>query len=420
MKKLILLFICSFALGFINAQGWNQVGSIPNSPRYDDICFLTNEIGWAVNSRGEIYKTTDGGEQWEEKFNSSYYLRAIDFVDENIGYVGTLDNVLLQTVDGGETWIEIQDRIDNFNTSICGLSHAGNNVYGVGFWGYPAYFIKSKDGGETWTHQDLSEFADGLVECHFLDENVGFIGGIDQDSGGVILKTTDGGESWNRIYTTDQGAEYIWKLDFVTENIIYGAVENMSGRPGTIVKSEDAGDSWTIHEVDSIYLDLQGIGFLDENIGWVGPRNNPMYQTNDGGLSWERKNNLPNNINRIIRLESGFLNASGSRFYTYRDSLLSSTDLNVSNEEVHSFSLFPNPVIDHFNLNVNLGTSTTIRLDIFDQNGRLVNHIFHGRSPKGPHKFVVNLEDIEITSGVYFLSLRTNEGFSIKKFIVTQ
>ncbi len=51
----------------------------------------------------DIYKTTDGGANWQKANNRDMYGYYIDFWDENIGLT-TSRNVLEYTTDGGQTW----------------------------------------------------------------------------------------------------------------------------------------------------------------------------------------------------------------------------------------------------------------------------------------------------------------------------
>ena len=102
-------------------------------------------------------------------------------------------------------------------------------------------------------------------------------------------------------------------------------MEAFVGSSASIVKTIDGGDTWTILQVDSTYLDLQGIGFIDEDRGWVGPRSIPMYETTDGGLTWNQDSSLFPNINRFFRVNSELMYAAGSSIYKYDNSVVSSS-----------------------------------------------------------------------------------------------
>ncbi len=87
MKKLCtlpLILISWFCL----AQGSWKTIEVPEGIRYDDIYFINDQIGWAVgNIRGypnplhRIYKTTNGGSNWNPIGPSNFpvYLRSIEF-----------------------------------------------------------------------------------------------------------------------------------------------------------------------------------------------------------------------------------------------------------------------------------------------------------------------------------------------------
>lgn len=73
--------------------GWRV---LPNSPiggywNHDDVFFIDENIGWIADISGNIYKTTDGGENWEHQVdNEGTSYRALAFLDDQTGFVGTL------------------------------------------------------------------------------------------------------------------------------------------------------------------------------------------------------------------------------------------------------------------------------------------------------------------------------------------
>ncbi|MGB3079288.1 MAG: YCF48-related protein, partial [Saprospiraceae bacterium] len=373
-------------------------------------------IGWTVNSEGNIFKTIDGGLTWTWLYQNSYYFRSVEFLDAMTGFAGTLDSVLLRTTDGGATWEHIEGQIPHLIQGVCGLSHMGDNVYGVGIWSYPAYFIKSTDRGDTWTYTDLSAYADGLVDCYFLDENIGFVSGLNENLGGVILKTIDGGTTWQMVYNTNDGYEYIWKLDFVNSDVAYGSVESFAGST-TVVKTIDGGDTWEELVVSSIPLDIQGIGFANELTGWVGPRNNDMWETNDGGLSWIPIGNF-SNVNRIFRLQEDLLFASSNYVLKY-DNTITGTKNEQEAKYAHDIvAAVPNPFSNQLDITIRIDKETYAKLDILSIDGRYIAPITAQRLTPGTYNFQINIKTASnLKNGIYILLLRTNEGFMTKKVV---
>jgi len=419
LQRIFLIAVFVSLSGTIYAQQWSATNAALFANRIDDIYFLSPDSGWAATSEGQILRTDDGGGSWLPVYsNSDLYFRCIEFINEDIGFAGTLDSVLLRTDDGGASWTEIQNQIPTPIPGLCGLSHYGDHVFGVGLFAYPAYFIRSTDQGLTWTYSDLSALADGLVECHFIDENVGYIAGIDQGSGGVILKTTDGGISWTLVHDTQSGGDYVWKLDFVTSQIGYGSVESFTNS-SRIVKTTDGGNTWNVMQVDPAVLDLQGIGFINADTGWVGPRNQLMYETNDGGSTWFQTS-LFSNVNRFFRINPDLMYASGSMVYRYSDTNVSieEVELQVNTHEI--MGVFPNPVAQQANVSIYIDERTNARLDVFDIQGNHISELYSGRIDPGEHRFPINPAVLNYTpSGPYLIVLRTNEGFFSQPLIKT-
>lgn len=105
------------------------------------------------------------------------------------------------------------------------------------------------------------------------------------DTEGIIIKTTDGGETWNTIYPTSGTAPSFEKIEFVSDTKGFVAGYDL------FMKTEDGGTTWTpmIMGTD-VYL-YNNLSFFDENIGFVSAQLNDapyfaIYLTTDGGDTW--------------------------------------------------------------------------------------------------------------------------------------
>jgi photosystem II stability/assembly factor-like uncharacterized protein len=317
---------------------WVATKSPTATSRTDDIWFFDEKTGWLVNSSGQISQTTDGGDTWtQKKFinpNSQGfpYLRCMGWANRKIGWVGAIttskDIMLHRTTDGGETWTNLTNLPDSSPSGICGMFAVDENtVYGAGTndpnLSGPG-LLKTTDGGANWTHVDLRQQADNLIDVYFSDANTGWIVGGKNDPScptagpgdatpsqyaqlkPVVLKTTDGGATWVNKAAGVAGfdcGEWGWKIQFVDAMTGYVSLENFN--TAAILKTTDGGETWVrVPIVDasgqSINTDLEGVGFIDAQSGWVGGWSENFEglfnsMTLDGGRSWVAQNNTPGN-----------------------------------------------------------------------------------------------------------------------------
>lgn len=331
---------------------WRVTNAPEASSRTDDIWFLDHNRGWAVNSNGQILHTADGFSTWTEQFHDEeLYLRCVGFASESRGWVGTLtaSNRLLETHDGGANWTAVTDLPDLAPSAVCGLAVVNESVVyasGTNFPNRPARMMRTVDGGATWQAWEMSAHADLLVDTYFTDPDNGWVvGGLAtvpnptrDDVRAVVLRTTDGGRTW-----TDKAApldeqlplgEWGWKIHFVTEQLGYVALESFTR--AAILKTVDGGESWIRIDVNDPQgnANLEGIGFLDETVGWVGGWGSASFTegfssaTVDGGETWQDANQIGRFLNRFRFFRDipiGY--ASGLTIYKYSDEPLPAPEL---------------------------------------------------------------------------------------------
>lgn len=117
---------------------------------------------------------------------------------------------------------------------------------------------------QTW-HQIPSGTNSKLNSIDFPSASIGYIGGNDS----TLLKTTDGGATWNPVNFTGvdflPGGEHILKLQFVSETTGFMTVGPYSGS----YKTMDGGQTWTQLPLSSNLCYNEGLFFTDENNGFI-------------------------------------------------------------------------------------------------------------------------------------------------------
>ena len=296
-------------------SGWVKLPTEPYRGKQDDVFFVDDRTGWYGNGLGRLFKTIDGGQTWVKQLDRpGTFVRALGFVDARLGFLGNIGpgsfpNVtdqtpLYRTRDGGETWEAVT--LGGPLTGVCAIDifrepfvNAGNldhrvTVRAAGRVGGPAHLATSRDGGETWTCEDLSALAGAILDVKFVTKDIGFIAAASSadvsHSNGLILRTGDGGRTWAPAYQGARAWELIWKLAFPSESVGYGTVQSYDRDAAAtkrfVVKTTDGGLTWReLPLVDDAAVREFGVGFVDERRGWVGAVPGG-FETRDGGATW--------------------------------------------------------------------------------------------------------------------------------------
>lgn len=315
-RILILIIGLASTLGF--AQSWQKLETEAYPGKQDDITFIDENTGWYVNGYGKIFNTIDGGQTWQQQLEQKgTFFRTIAFIDKNIGFAGTvgtdyfpgvLDTIpLYGTKDGGKTWNPVP-YIGPYVKGLCAIdivkeqfiNHGKidykTHVYAVGRVGSPANMMVSHDGGENWTSHSMNDDCKMLFDIKMFDKNTGIACAATSEdiaqSNALILKTTDGGKSWKKVYQSNRPFETTWKVSFPSDKIGYVTIQSYNPDPTVkqqrIAKTIDGGNTWTeLNLVEDARAREFGIGFIDDNHGFVGTVNSG-YLTKDGGNTWSK------------------------------------------------------------------------------------------------------------------------------------
>ena len=254
---------------------------------------------------------------------------AIDPNDKSVRYAAVGSGGIFKTVNAGTTWEPIFEDEDSYSIGCITVDPNDSNVIWVGSGenisgrhaGYGSGVYRSQDGGRNWVNMGLEASERiGMIRVDPRDSNTVYVAaqGPLWSGGGErgLFKTTDGGETWNKILgdglgnTADDdqytGVSEI-HMDPRNPDVLYAVswqrLRNvavlMNGGPGTgIHKSTDGGASWQ----------RLSEGLPEENMGKTGLAISPIdpdvvyatielanrkggfWRSADGGASWEKRN----------------------------------------------------------------------------------------------------------------------------------
>jgi photosystem II stability/assembly factor-like uncharacterized protein len=249
----------------------------PSGDDFTKIIFVDSTTGFLLG-RTDLMKTSDKGITWKKNDNSSSYNFDIFFLDKENGWLSS-DNKLLRTSDCGESW-------ETINDSISGTVQFMNRNHGWLFdnRAYASCRIyETTDGGLSWNYLTyFSEKYTGnsyqLTSFQFLDSLNGFACGGSMNDYGYIYKTINGGKDWIKIDTLP---DILYKIAFVNDSVGY-----ITGQRSMLLKTSDGGITWNRLVFSPETLSLVNVSFFDEKNGAVIDRYGFAGTTIDGGLNW--------------------------------------------------------------------------------------------------------------------------------------
>lgn len=247
----------------------------------------------------------------------------IDVVTENpdIMYVGTASGGLWKSTSGGIKWEPVFEKEVTASIGAVAIQQSNPSVIWVGTGegnprnslngGYGIY--KSLDGGKTWKSMGLEETRHiHRVIIDPEDPNTVYVGAIGSPWGEHpergVYKTTDGGESWEKIlFVNNRTGAADLVMDPTNPNKLLAAMWEhkrdpwyfKSGGEGSgLYMTHDGGKTWKelTHEDGLPKGELGRIGLAiaknKPNVMYalVESKKNALYRSTDGGFTWQKRN----------------------------------------------------------------------------------------------------------------------------------
>ena len=435
-----LLILFSPALLFSQIGNWIELPNAPIVTRFNDIQFLNENQGWAVNGWGQIYHSPDGGETWEMQFEqTSSHFRSVGFFDELNGWVGNVgegefgatdSTNLYYTEDGGVSWFPFNDFTGPLPKGLCGIQVISDSVlYAVGRVRGPGFFVKTSDKGVNWTSYSFNQYVSvaGLIDLHFFSPDTGFIVGLtDADhnqSRGIVLKTTDGGETWMPVHISSRLGEWAWKIHFPSKNVGYVSLQRNYESPIYFLKTVDGGATWDEMLFMNDYYFIQGIGFIDENLGWMGGNSSyPTFVTTDGGHNWSSAD-FGSRVNRLDFINNNIGFACGETIYKYTSNLGTSVKNELAKFLENPVINYPNPFNPSTTISVYIPETGILKVSIIDLLGKeiITLHNVWVNEGESSRKVVWNGLDnnkSRVPGGVYFCVIQNGNSIVNHKMLM--
>jgi photosystem II stability/assembly factor-like uncharacterized protein len=279
------------------ADTWTHVGLSGTLVRVVQVAPLDSNTVYAGTDDG-LYKSEDGGSNWVQEGLPGARVNAIaiDPLDPDVLYAGTgwpLWTItgevvgIFKSTDGGDTWESKYDNgLDAVMTLLIDTNDSLSIYAGVrndlGDW---RGLRKSTDGGETWVSMQVGGVWPEKVVALAMTpggSNPPAIYAVGNDD---VFKSTDSGENWTPTNTPWISPSSPWALavDPNNPNVIYVGTWYYQGH---LYKSTDGADTWLVK--------ANGLPPGGPSSIVVDPRNSAVYVGLSEGGVYESTNEAEN------------------------------------------------------------------------------------------------------------------------------
>jgi photosystem II stability/assembly factor-like uncharacterized protein len=290
MKKSLLLavgILMAAVPAVVNAQsGWHRIDTGVTED-INSISFTDFETGTVVGESALILRTTDGGLTWvRQSCGPTDGLLGVSFIGPDRGVAVGHGGTIVHTFDGGDNWLTCQSGwmisyyAAQMMTEDLGFTMGVNTIF-------QPLFTWTEDGWENLNHtafylEHQGQNHEGTIrDMIFTTADIGHAVATVWNGDGAIVRTTDGGRTWETKFWCDTPLLGI-HFPVSGASLIGFAV----GDVGTICKTSDGGNSWHIMTTGA-YVTYNDVFFVDFEVGYAVGDRGFISKSTDGGANWE-------------------------------------------------------------------------------------------------------------------------------------
>lgn len=283
--------------------------------------FINETTGYILDDYRIIRKTTNGGISSSVLYQnpSTSKLNDLDFYYDQIGFAVGTNGRVLRSTNGGASWLNISIAL---NIDLLSVKIVSPSILYISAEGGKIY--RSSDAGVSWIPQQISNpnFAEfiGIIEKGpDIMSAYGYYGTVLRNYGHNF-------NDWELISSLFHIYFPCKEIQFISDSTAFVLFQN-----GTILKTGDAGFSFSSGNISSLNLDVRAMKFLNSTTGFVAGSNGFICRTTNTGLNWQVLSSNQNFwfIDMDVINDDIYASASGGNLR--RSSNLGSTWHNVLN-----------------------------------------------------------------------------------------
>jgi len=411
IKSLYILALITLTQANLNAQ-WVNIYNYNNTALYAIEC-INEDTVFVAGNNSTILRTFDKGQTWQT-IDPGFEIHAkdINFPDAQIGYIVGASGRIAKTSDYGNNWeLMITDTI--YRLEKAEFIHPDTGwIIGTNMGLIDGIILKTVNGGLTWEYYYPDEDIQ-LFDIEMLDDLKGFIGvlnwnGLNDDFG--FLKTEDGGNTWT---LSNLGMTRVTNISFV--NCETGYCLGMLGPEGGLLKTIDGGETWTFIVNGIGGNTINCLQFINEQTGFYAGweaafDEGKISKTEDEGVTWQDQVSGRFWDMDMINVDTGYaLTWDGKIYKTTNGGWVG---IMGNTKKTNYFDIFPNPFNTKLFLKFHGQTNDinkTLIIELFNTIGQLVysnkldysktNTVYLKNSKQGFYYYTIRNHKLIIQAG---------------------
>ncbi len=349
---------------------------------FNCIQMIDNNTGWVCGTIGGVYKTTNGGLNWDsvavDGSTSSVTFRKVDFINANTGWLfSTFSNTV---ADSATMW-------------------------------------KTTNAGANWTRQYLAGVtgsSKGVYSADMVSATHGSLVNWDPDP----YHTTDGGTTWILDTLSAAPGSYLYDIKMLTPTLGFAV-----GSSGRVYKTTN-GTFWDTLSIPTRSYTNYGIDMISPSAGYIVGSSGTAFSTTDGGATWTQSNTNGATMYNVFMTPDTKAFAVGSTGYIFKNNnILTGISGNQGAELPLKYTLeqnYPNPFNPTTTIKFALPKAGLVTLKIYDVAGREVMRLINNQNMNAGYQTQL-FNGSMLSSGVYFYSLLVdNNLIATKKMVLVK
>jgi len=384
-------------------------------------------FGWATHTSMGMVMTTNSGTNWlSVSFNDTTFTTlytGVYFINNLTGWTvgGALQ--IRKTTNGGLNWTrQVPPPIAGVLNSVYFFD--ANTGFAIGRQGinWNSCILRTTNGGSTWNEIVAATAVENELSDQFwLNTNTGWMCGRS-----FLMKTTNGGLNYTDYYSsvppTSNGINALLCIHFEGPQTGWIGGSNLDHK--NLYKTTNGGLNWVFQDNPVAlysYAQINDVRFIDANIGWAAhgtPASGAILYTSNGGTNWTIDDGTNTWFDCLWTYNDAiaYCGAGGGKIWY---SSIPSGVKNVNGAVPENFGLhqnYPNPFNPVTNIGYTIKTNSHVLINVFDLTGREVRVLVNKN--QSPGNYEVTFDGNGLNSGIYFYKLETGSFTSTKKMIL--